>query len=107
MSVDISQRASEKVDYELKGFDRDVESLKGDDMREINPTYLVMAYRMGQRKGYNYPVGIFYDKGLAIEAAKSHHNYRGGKYDHIIWKLYQGVEYDAEEAEIVWRTAYK
>ena len=64
--------------------------------------YLVMAYRMGVRNNYNYPVGVFCTESDAIQAAKMHHDFRGGKYNHIIWFLELGVEYDAEEAKQVW-----
>lgn len=63
--------------------------------------FLVMAYRMGQVKGYNYPVGLFTTYEKAIEEAVIHRNFRGLKYDHQIFKLEEGRSYDAEEAEVV------
>lgn len=64
--------------------------------------YIVMAYRMGQINGYHYPVGIFNSIKTAKKAAKEHHEYRGGKYNHIIWKCEPSKEYDAGEAKQVW-----
>lgn len=63
--------------------------------------FLVMAYRMGQLKEYNYPVGVFTTYEKALKEAEIHRNYRGGKYDHQIFKLEEGRNYDAQEAEVV------
>ena len=60
-----------------------------------------MAYRMGKLEGYSYPVGIFTTYEKALEGAEWHREYRGGKYDHQIFKLEEGRNYDAQEAEVV------
>jgi hypothetical protein len=60
--------------------------------------YCVWAYRYGNWEGYNFPVGVFTTYEEALQAAKTHHNFRGGKYDHRIYDLPLGVEYDAQEA---------
>ena len=66
--------------------------------------YLVIAYRMGQSEGYHFPVGIFIDRAVAIQAAKVHHEYRGGKYDHKLFTINPEQEYDASECPSEWVT---
>lgn len=63
--------------------------------------FLVMAYRFGDTRGYNYPVCISYSLEKAKEEAEIHREYRGGKYDHKIFELKIDKGYDAEEAEVV------
>lgn len=63
--------------------------------------YIVFAYRYGDLKGYNYPVGVFSSLAKAKEEAKLHHIYRGGKYDHQIWEVEENKMYDAGEAKVV------
>lgn len=63
--------------------------------------YIVFAYRDGDLTGYHFPVGVFPTIGMAKEAAYTHHEHRGGKYDHRIWSMEIGKEYDAEEAQLV------
>lgn len=63
--------------------------------------FLVMAYRFGDTRDYNYPVGIFSTVEEALKEARFHREYRGGKYDHKIFQLEVGKGYDAEEAEVV------
>lgn len=63
--------------------------------------FIVWAYRMGDRKSYNFPVGLFTTLEVAEESAKSHRQYRGGKYGHLIYKLPVGQEFDAEECKPV------
>ena len=65
--------------------------------------YLVMAFRYGTNE-YIFPVGIFDDKDVAIKAAKDHHMFRGGKYDHKLYYITPGKEYDACECESDWIT---
>ena len=67
----------------------------------MNTVFLVIAYRMGQERGYNYPVGIFSTVEEALKEARFHREYRGGKYDHKIFQIEVGKGYDAEEAEVV------
>ena len=63
--------------------------------------YLVMAYRYGDTQGYSYPVGVFSSLGEAIKVAEYHREYRGGKYDHLVFELEPKKLYDAEEAKVV------
>lgn len=65
---------------------------------------LVMAYRYGNVNSYHFPIGIFDSVTEAEKAAREHHVFRGGKYDHIGWECEKGVEYDAEEAKVVFNT---
>ncbi len=64
--------------------------------------FCVWAYRYGDVKGYNYPVGIFQTLESAKQAAQTHHEFRGGKYDHRIYCLSAGAEYDAEDVQPVY-----
>ena len=61
--------------------------------------YCVWAYRYGDKKSYNFPVGIFHTEEEAIKEAKIHHTFRGGKYGHCIHKMEIGKSYDAEECK--------
>ena len=66
--------------------------------------YLVMAYRYGDVKGYQFPVGIFKDRDVAIEQAHAHRQFRGYKYDHKLFPMEDGISYDAEECKGEWIT---
>jgi hypothetical protein len=68
--------------------------------------FLVMAYRYGTCD-YSFPVGIFSDMSTAIQEAQRHREYRGGKYDHRVYRLVGGEVYDAEEANYKWVTGEK
>lgn len=63
--------------------------------------FLIIAYRMGQERGYHYPVGICSSLEEANNIARKHREYRGGKYDHKIFLLEEGILYDAEKAPVV------
>jgi hypothetical protein len=63
--------------------------------------FCVWAYRMGDKRSYNFPVGLFRTLQDAKDAADSHHLYRGGKYGHLIYELPVGQEFDAEECKPV------
>ena len=65
--------------------------------------YLVMAYRYRTNE-YIFPVGIFDTEEDAIKSANIHRNFRGGKYDHKVFYIEPGTEYDAEECESKWVT---
>lgn len=67
--------------------------------------YLVMAFRYGAND-YIFPVGIFDDKDAAIKAAQDHRMFRGGKYDHKLYYIFPGQEYDAEECKWEWITGH-
>ena len=51
-----------------------------------NEMYIVTAYRHGEQKNHSYNLGIFTKKHKAIECAKSHSDYRGGKYACVVEK---------------------
>lgn len=65
--------------------------------------FLVMAHRYGT-DSYVFPLGVFDDRASAILAAKQHRKYRGGKYDHRVYRLAMGEMYDADEAKYIWVT---
>ena len=44
------------------------------------PTYVVTAYRWGQRNAHSYVVGAYATREEADKAAAEHADYRGGKY---------------------------
>lgn len=68
--------------------------------------YLVMAYRYGTND-YFFPVGIFNDRKTAMEGAKHHRDFRGGKYDHKLFSMEENMLHDAEEANGEWITGRK
>lgn len=67
----------------------------------MNNLFCVWAYRYSDKKDYNFPVGIFSTYENAEKAAQKHRDYRGGKYDHIIYRMPIDLDFDAEEAVIV------
>lgn len=46
--------------------------------------YVVVAYRWGDNSNHSYTLGAFNKKHAAIECAKSHTEYRGGKYACVV-----------------------
>jgi hypothetical protein len=50
------------------------------------PLFVVLAFRYGGHSN-TFPVGIFTNRAKAEAAAKKHHAYRGGKYDHRIYEF--------------------
>lgn len=65
----------------------------------IKEFYYVHAYRYGDKESYNFPVGIFETEEQAVNEAKLHRQYRGGKYGHLVYKLPVGKAFDASECE--------
>ena len=63
--------------------------------------YAVWAYRYAETRGYNFPVGAYADYDQAVRAADRHRKFRGFKYDHKIYELPLGFEFDCEEAKLV------
>jgi hypothetical protein len=63
--------------------------------------YIVWAYRSGDACGYNFPVGVFESKELAESAANKHRNFRGLKYDHLIYMMEVGKVCDYDESTLV------
>lgn len=51
--------------------------------------YVVVAFRYGQiyTGGNVFPIGVFTTPEAAEEAAAKHHEFRGGKYKHRIYKF--------------------
>lgn len=69
-------------------------------------TYLVLADRYGTGS-YVFPVGIFDTLEQALQASRTHKNFRGGKYDHRIYEIMPGQAYDAEECKFRWAHSYQ
>jgi hypothetical protein len=67
----------------------------------MSELFLVLAYRYGDLKSYHFPVGIFITFFEAQSAAKRHRKYRGAKYDHRIYLIPPGEEFDGEQCELV------
>lgn len=55
-------------------------------MKDQSTFFTVLAYRVG-RKAHSFPIGVFTSLEMAERAAKSHKFYRGGKYNHRIFKF--------------------
>jgi hypothetical protein len=68
--------------------------------------YLIMAHRYRTNE-YIFPVGIFFTRETAIEEAEAHRAYRGGKYDHKLYEIEEGREYDGEDCKGEWVTGMK
>ena len=49
------------------------------------PLYYVQAYRMGKLDNHSYVVGIFSDSSLAQSIAKKEEEFRGGKYECVVY----------------------
>ena len=49
------------------------------------PIYYVQAYRWGKVDNHSYVVGIFSDSSLAQEIAKKEEEFRGGKYQCVVY----------------------
>ncbi len=49
------------------------------------PIYYVQAYRGGRMNDHSYVVGIFSDSSLAQEIAKKEEEFRGGKYQCVVY----------------------
>ena len=47
--------------------------------------YYVQAYRWGKVDNHSYVVGIFSDSNLAQEIAKKEEEFRGGKYECVVY----------------------
>lgn len=56
-------------------------------MKKGDLIYVVTAYRWGDRKDHSYPIGITCRLEKAKEMANSHTNYRGGKYECIVYEI--------------------
>ena len=50
-----------------------------------NPIYYVQAYRGGKMNDHSYVVGIFTDSSLAQSIAKKEEEFRGGKYECVVY----------------------
>ena len=50
------------------------------------PLFIVLAFRYGGHSN-TFPIGVFRSSETAEKAARDHHIYRGGKYDHRIYEF--------------------
>ena len=57
--------------------------------------YIVIAYRFGNLSDSNLN-GAYTDKDDAINAAESHREARGGKYQHRVYECESGKDYDTD-----------
>ena len=48
--------------------------------------YIVTAYRWGSAEKHSYNLGVFNDLEKAKEVAEDHCNYRGGKYECVVYE---------------------
>jgi hypothetical protein len=48
--------------------------------------FIILAFRYGGHS-YTFPIGVFRSRETAEKAARDHHIYRGGKYDHRIYEF--------------------
>jgi len=67
----------------------------------VKEVYVVWAYRYADTNAYNFPVGTFNTYPEAVDAAHSHRQFRGFKYDHRIYKMPIGKRYDAQDLKPV------
>ena len=72
--------------------------------KESLKVYLVIAYRYGNCKDYNFPIGVFTNEDIAKDMAQRHRKFRGFKYDHKMFCINSDKGYDAEEAKGFWIT---
>jgi hypothetical protein len=52
------------------------------------PLYYVQAYRLGKMNDHSYVVGVWEDSNQAQLAAKKEEQFRGGKYECIVYLAY-------------------
>jgi hypothetical protein len=52
------------------------------------PLYYVQAYRLGKMNDHSYVVGIWEDSNEAQLAAKKEEQFRGGKYECVVYLAY-------------------
>ena len=66
------------------------------------PLYYVQAYRLGKMNDHSYVVGIWEDSNEAQLAAKKEEQFRGGKYECVVYLAYlnEPVESWAEDEQI-------
>lgn len=51
-----------------------------------NEVFVTIAFRYGQNENV-FPIGCFQTREKAINAAHTHGSYRGGKYEHRVYKF--------------------
>jgi len=54
--------------------------------------FLVMAYRWGIINEHHYIVGLFSNKEIAMDQAKDHVGYRGGKYSCVVYDIIPDID---------------
>jgi hypothetical protein len=52
------------------------------------PLYYVQAYRLGKMNDHSYVVGVWEDSNEAQLAAKKEEQFRGGKYECVVYLAY-------------------
>jgi hypothetical protein len=50
--------------------------------------YIVMAYRYGTNENV-FPIGVYTSKEAAEKTAREYRDFRGGKYEHRVFRLMQ------------------
>ena len=56
------------------------------DEEDLSPLFVVLSFRYGGHSN-TFPIGVFSNRLAAEIAAKEHHDFRGGKYDHRIYEF--------------------
>lgn len=94
---------------ELKEFLQNLDLSDDKECKTENKTYVVNAYRDGNRENHSYTVCAFTEKSKAIDCADSHARRRGYKYvctvEEIATDLYS--EEDWEHGEVIYNSQYK
>ena len=75
-------------------------------MGNINNTivFAVMARRWGRLNTHSYLVGVYSTLEMAIKAADSETEWRGGKYSCWVEEIYQDTFYSDDTGGIVYKT---
>lgn len=58
--------------------------------------YLVIAYRWGDFESHSYPVGTSLDFEVAKKLANDEHDWRGGKYEAVVYESENITEIDLQ-----------
>lgn len=68
-----------------------------------NFVYTVHAYRYGNRELHSYSVGVFSTERLALVAAETEEDFRGGKYECevIEWEIDKGIA--GNHDNLIWK----
>lgn len=66
------------------------------------PVYVSVAYRYGDREGHSYPCGVFRTLEAAIADAEEHRDYRGGKYEIVVYES----DFSGNQEEVFCQSRY-